>query len=462
MDNGLAATFNPAAEHFRALAEYSPDSIVRFDQELRQVYINPAGLQWYGKPATLVSGKTLGEAGVPEPQCRVWTEQIRQVFATGESLKTEGSFPSGVEVRFYQTRYVAEYGADGTVASVLAISRDVTEQKQAAEALRQNEKINKEILDALPANVVVIDGQGAIVAVNQSWLRFAAEHDAPESSRIGVGANYLEACHRAQGDLLAPVALDGIEAVLSGRREKFTHEYRCDSPTQSRWFLMQVVPACGALTGAIITHFDISARKQSETAIVHAKRDWERTFDTVPDLIMLLDRDFRITRANRAQADRLGVTPAELIGKRCSSVIHGTDNPPDNCPHHLLLHDGQEQFVEVSLPSLHGYFHVSVTPLYDDAGKLIGSVHVSRDITDRRKLEQALALSHSHTQTILDNLPMLAWLKDRDGRFLMVNRHFAEGVGRPLEEILGLTAFDVWPHDLAKEYQAISVRCANT
>lgn len=48
MNNRLVASFNPAAEHFRAPAEYSPDSIVRFDQELKQVYINPAGLQWHG------------------------------------------------------------------------------------------------------------------------------------------------------------------------------------------------------------------------------------------------------------------------------------------------------------------------------------------------------------------------------------------------------------------------------
>ena len=328
---------------------------------------------------------------------------------------------------------------------------------------------------------------------------------------------------------------------------------------------------------------DITEQIATEHKIIQASREWHSTFDAIPDFIAILDLDFRITRTNQAQADRLGVTPAELIGKRCCSVMHGADNPPDNCPYHLLLHDGHERFVEIALPGLHGDFHVSVTPLYDDEGKLIGSVHVSRDITElnntkqlledekrflhslldtvpdlvfykdldgvylecneafsrryhgvpkgkiigktdfdlipdqgraawRRKtdrealaadtpqtsntwitlsngrqvyletikaqfrdgagrtlgvigvarditarweLEQALALSHRHTQTILDNLPMLAWLKDKDGRFLMVNRQLAEDVGRTREEIIGLTAFDVWPHDLAKEYQSV-------
>ncbi len=65
-----------------------------------------------------------------------------------------------------------------------------------------------------------------------------------------------------------------------------------------------------------------------------------------------------------------------------------------------------------------------------------------------------LALSRSHMQTMLDNLPMLAWLKDEEGRFLMVNNRFAEAVGRHRDEILGLTVYDVWPPHLASLYQA--------
>ena len=76
------------------------------------------------------------------------------------------------------------------------------------------------------------------------------------------------------------------------------------------------------------------------------------------------------------------------------------------------------------------------------------TAELSRAITE-------LMQARSHMQIMLDNLPMLAWLKDEAGRFLMVNSRFAEGIGRPAEEILGLTAHDVWPHDLADYYTSI-------
>ena len=60
----------------------------------------------------------------------------------------------------------------------------------------------------------------------------------------------------------------------------------------------------------------------------------------------------------------------------------------------------------------------------------------------------------NYLMTFLDNLPMLAWLKDTEGRFLMVNQHFAEAAGRSGQEIIGLTDLDVWPRELAEAYRA--------
>ena len=80
---------------------------------------------------------------------------------------------------------------------------------------------------------------------------------------------------------------------------------------------------------------------------------------------------------------------------------------------------------------------------------------LSNEIDAHCRAMEALALSWNHMQTILDNLPMMAWLKDREGRFLLVNQQFAEAVGRPREEILRLTSFDVWPHHLAEYYHSV-------
>jgi signal transduction histidine kinase len=89
-------------------------------------------------------------------------------------------------------------------------------------------------------------------------------------------------------------------------------------------------------------------------------------------------------------ADRLGVTPKNCIGLSCYEAIHGLSEPPAYCPHSLTCRDGQQHIAEVHEPRLRGDFLVSTTPLCDPAGQLVGSVHVARDITERKRAEEAL------------------------------------------------------------------------
>src|SRR4030066_2500929 len=84
---------------------------------------------------------------------------------------------------------------------------------------------------------------------------------------------------------------------------------------------------------------DITQRKRAEQALQQAKRDWERTFDSVPDLIAILDKQHRIVRANRAMAQRLGTTPERCIGLNCYEGVHGTSMPLGFCPHEQTCKD---------------------------------------------------------------------------------------------------------------------------
>ena len=134
-------------------------------------------------------------------------------------------------------------------------------------------------------------------------------------------------------------------------------------------------------------------RRRSEESLLRAKQEWERTFDSVPDLIAILDTEHRIVRANRAMARRLGLTPEECVGQFCFSCVHGASCPPESCPHRQTLADGQEHSAEVREELLGGDFLVSTTPLWDEQGRMVGSVHVARDITDRKRTEDQLRRS---------------------------------------------------------------------
>jgi PAS domain S-box-containing protein len=117
---------------------------------------------------------------------------------------------------------------------------------------------------------------------------------------------------------------------------------------------------------------------------------WERTFEAVPDLIMILDNQHKILKTNRAMRERLGRSSKDLVGSTCYEVVHGTIHPPEFCPHVNLIKDGKEHSAETNEVRLGGDFLITVSPIYDSERKIIGSVHIARDITEHKRLERQL------------------------------------------------------------------------
>jgi len=129
---------------------------------------------------------------------------------------------------------------------------------------------------------------------------------------------------------------------------------------------------------------------KEKEALIQAKEEWERTFDSVPDLIAILDNEHRVVRVNRAMAMRLGRQPEECVGVACCTLIHGTDSPPAFCPHSRTLSDGREHEVEIHESHLGRDFLISTTPLQGPDGRMNGVVHVARDITERKRAEEKI------------------------------------------------------------------------
>ncbi|NOU36832.1 MAG: response regulator [Kiritimatiellaceae bacterium] len=140
-----------------------------------------------------------------------------------------------------------------------------------------------------------------------------------------------------------------------------------------------------------------SDEKPSDLMAAHAM--WEKTFDAIPDLVALFDAEHRIIRVNRAMADLLNVPAAELTGKKCFEYIHGTTCPAADCPHEAMLRDGQEHRREMFSESLDGWFHVSVSPIYNKT-TLVGAIHIARDVTAVRQARLYGEIQHDILQVL--------------------------------------------------------------
>jgi len=174
---------------------------------------------------------------------------------------------------------------------------------------------------------------------------------------------------------------------------------------------------------------------------MRAKKEWEHTFDSIPDLVAIIDKDYHIIRANKAMADKLGFTPSEMIGKTCYELVHSDDKPPVSCPHTLLLKDGQTHFAENFEENLKGFFLVYVSPLYDDRGDIIASVHVASDISRFKAIEKALIESEEKYRNIFENAVEGIFQTIPKGRFITVNPAMAHihGFSSPQEMIDSVT-----------------------
>uniref|UniRef100_Q466R1 histidine kinase n=1 Tax=Methanosarcina barkeri (strain Fusaro / DSM 804) TaxID=269797 RepID=Q466R1_METBF len=187
------------------------------------------------------------------------------------------------------------------------------------------------------------------------------------------------------------------------------------------------------------TQIESSRRKKEKEKAFQVTQYWGSTFDSMPDLIAILDDKYRIVRANKAMAARLGLKPEECIGLICYRALHGTASPPSFCPHRLLIEDGLEHTTEIFEECLGGYFILSVSPLYNSKGKIIGSVHVARDINERKKAEKDLKKSENEFRTLAENSPDIIARFDRKNRHMYVNPAAAEVYGCSQDEIIGKT-----------------------
>ncbi len=134
---------------------------------------------------------------------------------------------------------------------------------------------------------------------------------------------------------------------------------------------------------------ELQGRKKIEKLVLNAKQELERTIDAMPEMIALLDLEQRIVRVNRPMATAMGLTPAEAIGIKCYSCMHSKKCPPDQCPHLQMLQDKQPHTVEIYEELFNCDLEVIVIPrLGPDGITLIGSIHIARDITARKKAEQ--------------------------------------------------------------------------
>lgn len=207
----------------------------------------------------------------------------------GLSLKVEEHITNPVEawLEFHYNPILQ----NGVVAGVACFTRNITAKRIAQRAAEKalatalaSEQEKSTILDALSANIALLDGDGSIVAVNAAWRDFA-KANGYQGDDLGVGRNYIQVSRSTAGPEaeMGNEAAAGLEEVLSGRSKIFSMEYPCHSREQRRWFRLQVTALSDTdHSGAVVMHVDITDRVLAEEEVLRSnslleERVMERT-----------------------------------------------------------------------------------------------------------------------------------------------------------------------------------------
>ena len=272
---------------------------------------------------------------------------------------------------------------------LLTIVQDVTERRKAEDNLAFKTALLEAQSEATMEGVLVSDDEGGLVLSNK---RFRDMWQIPEGLMKSQGSD---------GVLLHTSSLVGdAESFIQKVRHFRSHrDERGDDAIDlkdGRIITRYTAPLFDAqhtYRGRVWYFRDITEPRRLRAQAERASGEWRRTFDSISDMVSIQDKDFRLVMVNKAYSDAFKMQPQEVMGRTCYGLVHGTDCPMVNCPQQRTLQTGlpaKEEFFE---PHLGIYLEVNTSPLCDEKGEIVGTVHVARDVTKRREMEKQLMLA---------------------------------------------------------------------
>jgi PAS domain S-box-containing protein len=214
-------------------------------------------------------------------------------------------------------------------------------------------------------------------------------------------------------------------------------------PRQELWLEARLTPVLdetGAAVAVLGIARDIGQRQHRESLIATAKQEWERAVDTMDYLVAVVNSQHRITRVNKAMADRMGMTVREAVGLSCYEHLHGLSGPLPCCPMLQSMTNGHEYSEGFCDTWLGGSYLVNVSSLRDRDGQMIGCIYVAREVSERERAIEADKKSQEYMKLLFKHAEHIVTVQDRDGKYVFF--HAAPEYGLCAADVIGKTPFD--------------------
>lgn len=457
----------------RTLVDNLPSSIYIKDLEYKKILVNPMNVKHAGKSTeSEVLGKTDFEL-YPKDVAEHFYEDDRNVIEHGERVidREEFSFDGDGTKRWQLTSKIPLKDERGKTVGLIGIGTDITERKKAEEEKQRERSLLKTLFDHLPVSIWVKDKNFRRTAVNKAHVArtalFSGKPGLKESDFLGKTDFDIYDRKNAEEFFREDQAVIAEGKTVLGREELVF-----DSKGTRHWQLVSKVPLMddeGNITGLIGIVTDITKQKEAEEANARGRELLRTIIDNIPNAIFVKDKELRKLIANPSHVRRVGSSlgkkidsESELIGKTDSEVYPESMAKSFVGEDERILRDGlavvnREQH-SVDPDGQEKWELISKLPLRDKTGEIIGLVGIASEITEQKRVEDALRHERILLRTIIDHIPNGIFAKDNEYRKILVNPAHVEIMSRRIgphtaEELLGKTDFEVCPPELAEEYR---------
>lgn len=434
-----------AETHYRQLVEQAADIIYTRTMDGYFTSINTAGCQFFGRSAAELVGTHLSEFIGSQAATRD-IEATRNLNSDEPVRSIHCLKNAQGAARHLEGMITVERNHRGQATGIRGVVRDVTEQKLAEQALKESEERYRQLVELSP-EAIVVHTNGTFTYVNPAAQKLWSAASADEL----IGRSIFDVVHSDYRDQVSQ-RVRAIQERGTSTAASVQKHVRLDGgiiyvEVTGMPFTFRGEPAVQAVIR------DITESVRAREALRANEEQYRELFENANDIIYTHDLAGNFTSLNRSGERITGYSREEACGMNVADVL---------APEYLSLvrqmmaekaANNASTVYELEIITKEGHrvrLEVSSRVIYLE-GKAKGIQGIGRDLTERKRSEEALRESQAFFNSFMDNSPAVASMKDDEGRYVYVNKPFEDLFGRKLDFLRGKTSFDWLPEDTARK-----------